>query len=154
MINDLAGEWARIAREEFEWFEPWHTTLDSPTLPFYKWFVGGKTNIVYNALDRHSKPGGAIRSRCCGKAKITTSAAITYHQLHREVCRFASVLRAMGVRKGDRVTIYMGRIPEMVICDAGLRQDRRGAFGGLRRIFGRGAARAHRRQPEQSRHHR
>src|SRR3972149_2917637 len=55
MTDDLAGYWGKIAREEFEWFEPWHTTLDESEAPFYKWFVGGKTNIVYNALDRHLK---------------------------------------------------------------------------------------------------
>ncbi|MBI5960539.1 MAG: acetate--CoA ligase [Chloroflexi bacterium] len=115
MINDLAGEWGRIAKEEFEWFEPWQTTLDSSNAPFYKWFVGGKTNIVYNALDRHLDTWRRNKVALLWEGENYDQRTYTYHQLHREVCRFSSVLRAMGVRKGDRVTIYMGRIPELMI---------------------------------------
>lgn len=115
MLTDLAGEWDRIARENFEWFAPWHTTLDVSNPPFYKWFVGGKTNIAYNALDRHVETWRRNKVALIWEGENYDQRTYTYHQLHREVCRFASVLRAMGVRKGDRVTIYMGRIPELII---------------------------------------
>jgi acetyl-CoA synthetase len=114
MINDLAGEWGRLA-QDFEWFEPWHTTLDTSNAPFFKWFVGGKTNIAYNALDRHLDTWRRNKVALLWEGENYDQRTFTYHQLHREVCRFASVLRAMGVRKGDRVTIYMGRIPELII---------------------------------------
>lgn len=113
---DLAGFWERIAREEFEWFEPWHTTLDESHAPFYKWFVGGKVNIIHNALDRHM--GAATRNKAAliFEGEPGDSRVYTYQQLNREVCQFAGILRSMGVAKGDRVTIYMGRIPELAMA--------------------------------------
>lgn len=116
MRVDLAGTWAEIARAEFEWFEPWHTTLDESNAPFYKWFVGGKTNIVLNALDRHARSWRRNKAALIWEGENYECRSYTYHQLHREVSRFASVLKAMGVNKGDRVTIYMGRIPEIAIA--------------------------------------
>ncbi len=116
MLNDLVGSWDKIAREEFEWFEPWQKTLDDSNAPFYKWFVGGKTNIVHNALDRHLNTWRRNKAALIWEGEKYEQRSYTYHQLAREVCRFASVLRAMGVRKGDRVTIYMGRIPEIIIA--------------------------------------
>jgi acetyl-CoA synthetase len=116
MTRDLAGEWARIAREDFEWYKEWDTTLDESNAPFYQWFVGGKVNIVHNALDRHLRTWRRNKVALLWEGENYDQRSYTYHQLAREVCRFASVLRAMGVRKGDRVTIYMGRIPEIVIA--------------------------------------
>jgi len=116
MTADLAGEWGRIAEQEFEWYQPWRTTLDDSNAPFYKWFVGGRVNIVHNALDRHVKTWRRNKVALLWEGENYDKRSYTYHQLHREVSRFASVLRAMGVRKGDRVTIYMGRIPEIVIA--------------------------------------
>jgi acetyl-CoA synthetase len=116
MVDDLAGSWDQIAREEFEWFEPWKQTLDSSNAPFYQWFVGGKTNIVHNALDRHLRTWRRNKVALIWEGENYDQRSFTYHQLHRTVSRFASVLRAMGVNKGDRVTIYMGRIPEIVIA--------------------------------------
>jgi acetyl-CoA synthetase len=116
MLDDLAGTWGAIARDEFEWFKPWDKTLDDSEAPFYKWFVGGKTNIVHNALDRHTETWRRNKVALLWEGEKYEQRSYTYHQLQREVCRFASVLRAMGVQKGDRVTIYMGRIPEIVIA--------------------------------------
>jgi acetyl-CoA synthetase len=116
MLDDLAGTWGAIARDEFEWFEPWDKTLDDSEAPFYKWFVGGKVNIVHNALDRHTETWRRNKVALLWEGEKYEQRSYTYHQLQREVCRFASVLRAMGVNKGDRVTIYMGRIPEIVIA--------------------------------------
>jgi len=116
MLDDLAGTWGAIARDEFEWFKPWDKTLDDSEAPFYKWFVGGKVNIVHNALDRHTETWRRNKVALLWEGEKYEQRSYTYHQLQREVCRFASVLRAMGVNKGDRVTIYMGRIPEIVIA--------------------------------------
>ena len=116
MQADLAGTWGRIAREEFEWSKPWDITLDESEAPFYKWFVGGKTNIVTNALDRHQNTWRRNKAALIWEGENYEQRTYTYQQLHREVSRFASVLRAMGVKQGDRVTIYMGRIPEIIIA--------------------------------------
>ena len=116
MLRDPAGCWDQIAREEFEWFEPWKTTLDDSNPPFYQWFVGGKVNIVHNALDRHARTWRRNKLALVWEGENYDQRSYSYQQLHREVSRFASVLRAMGVRKGDRVTIYMGRIPELIIA--------------------------------------
>ncbi|NDJ34756.1 MAG: acetate--CoA ligase [Chloroflexi bacterium] len=115
-VADLAGFWDRIAREEFEWFEEWETTLDDSEAPFYKWFVGAKTNIVHNALDRHMNTWRQNKVALIWEGEDGEVRTYTYRQLQREVNRFASVLRALGVVKGDRVTIYMGRIPEIIVA--------------------------------------
>ncbi len=116
MSEDLAGTWAKIAREEFDWYAPWDKALDDSNAPFYKWFVGGKVNIVHNALDRHLSTWRRNKVAVLWEGENGDRRSLTYHQLAREVCRFASVLRAMGVEKGDRVTIYMGRIPEIIVA--------------------------------------
>ncbi len=116
MLVDMPSAWAEIARTQFEWYEPWHTTLDESNAPFYQWFVGGKTNIVLNALDRHVRSWRRNKAALIWEGENYETRTYTYQQLNREVSRFASVLRAMGVNKGDRVTIYMGRIPEIEIA--------------------------------------
>lgn len=114
--NDLAGFWGKEA-EELEWFQKWDKVLDDSKRPFFKWFVGGKTNIVLNAIDRHTNNYrknklALIWESEDGKFERTFS----YYALNREVSRMANIIKAMGVRKGDRVTIYMGRIPEIVFA--------------------------------------
>ena len=110
--------WARMAKEHVDWFTPWKQVLDWKP-PFAKWFVGGKTNVSYNCLDRHLEGENAWRKN---KAAIIwegepgDSRVITYAELHREVCRFANVLKAQGVKKGDRVALYMPMIPELAIA--------------------------------------
>ncbi len=113
---DLAGFWEGVARQEFEWYTPWHTTLDESRAPFYQWFVGGKVNIVHNALDRHQRTAVRHKAALIFEGEPGDTRTYTYGQLHREVSQFAGVLRAMGVHTGDRVTIYMGRIPELMIA--------------------------------------
>ena len=112
---DLAGFWGEQAAQ-FEWFKPWDKVLDDSNKPFYKWFVGGKTNIAYNCLDRHIKTWRRNKLALIWEAENGDVRTFSYHALHREVCMFANVLRSMGVRKGDRVTIYMGRVPELPIA--------------------------------------
>ncbi len=113
--HDLAGFWAEQARQ-FEWFSPWEKVLDETKAPFYKWFVGGKTNIVYNCLDRHVNSWRKNKLAMIWESEKGEVRTFSYHAMNREVCMFANVLRSMGVKKGDRVTIYMGRIPELPIA--------------------------------------
>jgi acetyl-CoA synthetase len=110
--------WAKMAKEHVSWFSPWKKVLDWKP-PFAKWFVGGKLNVSYNCLDRHVEGDGAWRRN---KAAIIwegepgDSRVITYAELHREVCRFANVLKAQGVKKGDRIALYMPMVPELAIA--------------------------------------
>jgi acetyl-CoA synthetase len=90
--------------------------LDDSNAPFYKWFVGAKVNIVHNALDRHMRTATRNKAALIFEGEPGDVRTYTYQQLNHEVCKFASVLRAMGVNKGDRVTIYMGRIPELMVA--------------------------------------
>ena len=113
---DLAAFWGKIAAENFEWYEPWERVLDDENAPFYQWFVGAKVNIVHNALDRHMHTPVRNKAALIFEGEPGDVRIYTYQQLNREVSKFASVLRAMGVGKGDRVTIYMGRIPELMIA--------------------------------------
>jgi len=110
------GFWEKEA-EELEWFKKWDQVLDDSNKPFFKWFVGAKTNIVHNAVDRHLKTYrknklALIWESEDGKVDRTFS----YYSLNREVCRMANIIKAMGITKGERVTIYMGRIPEIVFA--------------------------------------
>jgi acetyl-CoA synthetase len=112
-LKDLEGFWAKRA-EELEWFEKWDNVLDDSNKPFFKWFTGAKTNIVHNCLDRHMKTWRKNKLALIwvsedGKEERTFS----YYALNREVNRFANIIKAMGVSKGDRVTIYLPRIPEI-----------------------------------------
>ncbi len=113
--QDLEGFWGRQA-QEFEWFEPWEKVLDDSKKPFYQWFVGGKTNITYNCLDRHVQTWRRNKLAIIWEGEKGELRTYSYHALNREVCMFANVLRSMGVKKGDRVTIYMGKIPELPIA--------------------------------------
>lgn len=113
--KDLAGFWSARA-EEFDWFKKWDTALDDSDKPFYKWFVGGQVNIAYNCLDRHVKTWRRNKLALIWEGENGDVRTLSYHALNREVSKFANVLRSMGVKKGDRVTIYMGRIPELIIA--------------------------------------
>jgi acetyl-CoA synthetase len=110
--------WAKMAKENVDWFTPWKKVLDWKP-PFAKWFVGAKTNVSYNCLDRHLEGPNAWRKN---KAAIIwegepgDTRVITYGELHKEVCRFANVLKAQGVKKGDRVCLYMPMVPELAIA--------------------------------------
>ncbi len=104
--------WAERARE-LEWFQEWTQVLDDSNKPFFKWFVGGKINIVHNALDRHMKTWRKNKLAYIWQGEDGSERAISYGELHRMVNQFANVLKSLGVRKGDRVTIYMGRVIEL-----------------------------------------
>ncbi len=108
--------WEDRAREMVDWFQPWEKVLDDSNPPFYKWFVGAKTNIVYNALDRHVKTWRRNKLALIWEGEPGDRRTFSYYRLWQEVNRFANILKGMGVKKGDRVTIYMGRIPELPIA--------------------------------------
>lgn len=114
-IQDPEGFWAEQA-EMLEWYRKWEKVLDDSNPPFYQWFVGGQTNIVHNALDRHVKSHRKNKLALIWEGEPGDTRSYSYFALNREVCKFANVLRSMGVRKGDIVTIYLPRIPEQVIA--------------------------------------
>lgn len=113
--QDLQGFWAKEAAN-FVWFKTWDKVLDDSKAPFYKWFTGATTNIVYNCLDRHLQTWRRNKLALIWEGEKGEMRSFSYHALSREVCMFANVLRSMGVQKGDRVTIYMGRVPELPIA--------------------------------------
>jgi acetyl-CoA synthetase len=115
-IENLPRFWGKIASENYEWYEPWDTVLDDSNAPFYKWFVGAKVNLIHNALDRHMHTAVRNKVALIFEGEPGDTRTYSYQQLNHEVCKFASVLRAMGARRGDRVTIYMGRIPELAVA--------------------------------------
>lgn len=113
--NDLEGFWAERA-SELEWYKPWDKVIDDSNKPFYKWFVGAQTNIVHNALDRHVKTWRKNKLAIIWEGEDGEKITMSYWRLWQEVNKFANVLRSMGVKKGDTVTIYMGRVVEIVVA--------------------------------------
>jgi acetyl-CoA synthetase len=107
--------WAERA-EELEWYRKWDKVLDDSNKPFFKWFVGGRFNIVHNALDRHMNTWRKNKVAYIWQGEDYSERAISYAELNREVCKFANVLKSLGVQKGDRVTIYMGRVIELPVA--------------------------------------
>lgn len=115
-LADSTAYWDARARELIDWFEPYETVLDDSEAPFFKWFVGGKTNITYNALDRHLKTWRKNKLALIWEGEDGERRTYSYYQLWQEVNKFANVLKSMGVEKGDTVTIYMGRVPELMMA--------------------------------------
>ncbi len=103
--------WAERANE-LEWYQTWDKVLDESQAPFYKWFAGAKTNIVHNCIDRHLKTARKNKLALIWEGENGELRTFSYHALNREVSKFANILKSMGVKKGDIVTIYMPRIPE------------------------------------------
>jgi acetyl-CoA synthetase len=111
---DPEGWWGRQA-ERLHWFRKWDRVLEW-NLPFAKWFVGGTTNVAYNCLDRHLSTWRRNKAAIIWEGEPGEVRTLTYQQLHDEVCRFANVLKKMGIRKGDRVALYMPLTPELAIA--------------------------------------
>jgi propionyl-CoA synthetase len=108
--------WAEAA-EAIDWVEPWTRVLDDTRAPFYRWFTGGRLNTCYNALDRHVEQGRADQLALIHDSPVTgTTTSFTYRELRDAVARFAGVLVAQGVERGDRVVIYMPMVAEAVIA--------------------------------------
>ena len=117
MSIDHPGQFWKRASEALYWFEEPKIVLDESNPPFYRWFVGGKTNLCYNAVDRHAL--GAKRGQAAviwESPETGQSRILTYFQLYREVNRFAGVLKNLGIEAGDRVIIYMPMVVEAVVA--------------------------------------
>src|SRR5690606_37028396 len=114
-VDDLEGFWAERA-ESLEWYKKWDKVIDDSNAPFYKWFTGAQTNIVHNAVDRHIKTWRKNKIAIIWEGEDGEKISMSYWRLWQEVNKFANVLRGMGVKKGDTVTIYMGRVVEIVIA--------------------------------------
>ncbi len=115
-INDPNGFWAKAA-EDCHWYKRWDKVLDDSNKPFYRWFTGGQINTCYNALDYHIDQGRGDQLALIYDSPVTdTIKKYTYSQLRDEVARFAGVLVAQGVKKGDRVLIYMPMIAEAAMA--------------------------------------
>src|SRR5687768_14081378 len=111
---DPEAFWAKQA-ENLGWFEKWHTVLEWNE-PFAKWFVGGRLNISHNCLDRHLNTERRNKTAFIWEGEPGEQRRLTYAELHREVCRFANVMKSLGVSAGDRVALYMPLVPELAVA--------------------------------------
>jgi acetyl-CoA synthetase len=114
--RDYEGFWARLARETLSWHKPFTTVLDESNPPFYKWFDDGEINASYNCIDRHVEAGNGAKNAIIFEADDGTVVNVTYQDLLQRVCRFANALKKRGVKKGDRVVIYMPMSVEGVVA--------------------------------------
>jgi acetyl-CoA synthetase len=114
--RDYEGFWARLARETLSWHKPFTTVLDESNPPFYKWFEDGEINASYNCIDRHVEAGNGAKNAIIFEADDGTVVNVTYQDLLQRVCRFANALKKRGVKKGDRVVIYMPMSVEGVVA--------------------------------------
>ena len=114
--QDYSGYWARLAREHVSWKQPFTKSLDDSNAPFYQWFADGKLNVSYNCLDRNVEAGLGDKVAIIFEADGGQVSKVTYKELLSRVARFANALRARGIKKGDRVLIYMPMSVEGVIA--------------------------------------
>src|SRR5262245_28876736 len=112
--DDPEGFWAKQA-ERLTWFRKWDKVLEWNE-PFAKWFVGGQINVSYNCLDRHLNGPRRNKAALVWEGEPGESRVLRYQDLHREVCKFANVLKGIGIKPGDRVTLYMPMVPELAIA--------------------------------------
>lgn len=113
--ENLEDFWAKEAKN-LHWFKKWDKVIDDSNKPFYKWFTSAKTNIAYNCLDVHINTPKRNKLALIWEGENGEYKSLSYFAMRRETCRFSNVLKSLGVKKGDRVTIYMGRIPELMIA--------------------------------------
>ena len=111
---DPEGFWAEQA-ESLHWFQRWNKVLEWNE-PFAKWFVGGKINASVNCIDRHLTGPRKNKAAIIWEGEPGDSRVLRYQDLHREVCKFANVLKSLGIKPGDRITLYMPMIPELAIA--------------------------------------
>ena len=114
--QDFEGFWARLARENLTWKKPFTQVLDESNVPFYQWFADGELNASYNCLDRHLGTPTENKKAIIFESDDGKVTNVTYKELHAKVSQFASALKAMGIKKGDRVVIYMPMTVEGVIA--------------------------------------
>ena len=114
--KDYSGFWAKLAQGELHWHKPFTRSLDESNAPFYKWFEDGELNVSYNCLDRNLENGNAEKVAIIFEADDGAVTRVTYRDLYHRVCRFANGLKSLGIKKGDRVIIYMPMSIEGVIA--------------------------------------
>ena len=112
-LADPLAFWDARAKEMVDWYAPYDDILDDSDAPFFKWYTGGKINIVHNAVDRHANGDKSEKIAYVWIRENGEVHNVTYRELHAEVNRFANLLKSHGVKKGDTVTIYMGRVPQL-----------------------------------------
>ena len=112
--RDFRKFWEGFAKE-LDWFSPWKKVLDWKP-PRAKWFVGGKLNASVNCVDRHLAGHRKNKAALIWEGEPGDQRTLTYRELHREVCKFANVLKSLGVKKGDRVTLYLPMVPELPVA--------------------------------------
>ncbi len=105
--NDYQEFWANLARKNLLWHKSFDQVLDESNAPFYRWFADGQLNASYNCLDRHLTNGNADKIALIFEADDGDVQQVTYRELHQKVCKFANGLKELGIKKGDRVIIYM-----------------------------------------------
>lgn len=114
--QDYEGFWARLARENLHWHKDFNTVLDESTAPMYKWFEDGLLNVSYNCLDVNLQNGNGDKVAVIFEADGGEVTKVSYKDLHAKVCQFANGLKSLGIRKGDRVVIYMPMSIEGVVA--------------------------------------
>ncbi|MDQ7977773.1 acetate--CoA ligase [Paraburkholderia sp. SARCC-3016] len=114
--RDYEGFWARLARETLSWHKPFTKVLDESNAPFYKWYDDGELNASYNSLDRHVEAGNGERVAVIFEADDGTVTRVTYADMLQRVSRFANALKKRGIKKGDRVVIYMPMSIEGIVA--------------------------------------
>lgn len=113
--NDYLGTWADLAQENIYFKEAFKEILDDSAKPHYKWFLAGKTNVSYNCLDVHLKDK-AEKTALIFEDELGEAVKLTYRELHEKVVKFSAYLKDLGIKKGDRVCIYMSLCPESIIA--------------------------------------
>ena len=113
--EDYEGFWADQARQNIEWHKPFTTVLDDSNAPHYQWFTDGELNLSYNCIDKHLATQ-ADKTAIIFEGEKGDTRHISYQQLHDDVCQFANGMKARGIKKGDRVIIYMPMTPEAVVA--------------------------------------
>ncbi|KAB1439088.1 acetate--CoA ligase [Pseudodesulfovibrio senegalensis] len=116
--EDPEGFWAERATELVDWFKPWDSVLEYDFhKPEINWFKGGKLNVAYNCLDRHLENGRRNKAAIIWQGEPDEDVRVfTYQMLYTEVCKFANALKKMGVKKGDRVALYLPMVPELAVA--------------------------------------
>jgi acetyl-CoA synthetase len=116
VARDYEGFWAGLAQQNIDWHKPFTKTLDESNAPFYKWFDDGQLNVSYNCLDRNLNNGNKNKVAIVFERDDGRSDKITYTELHQKVCKFANALKSRGIKKGDRVVIYMPMSIEGIVA--------------------------------------
>jgi acetyl-CoA synthetase len=115
-VEDPEGFWADMAEENLSWFRKWNTVVMRDFMkPEVQWFIGGKLNVSYNCLDRHLKTYRKNKAAIIWEGENGENRIFTYQELHRHVCRFANLLKRLGVQRRDKVVFYLPMIPELAI---------------------------------------